>query len=435
MSPGSRARVRFLGGASGVGASSVLVELGPYAALVDAGVRMDVGDRLPDLAMLEQGGPACVFVTHAHADHIGALPLVHEAFPGIPIYASTATARLMAVMLADATRVMARRAQDEMELPLCDGDLVARTLQRLRPVPASGSFTVPELPEVIVHTAPAGHIAGAMSVGLESAHGRVVLSGDLSLARQRTIGGAVTPGLQRPDLLVLESTCGARFHPNRTAEEMRLARAVTAAVERGRCLIPAFALGRAQEICLILKAAQRDRVIPEFSIYLDGLVHTVCTAYSTITDALAPPLARQVRRGQPIFVGGSIREVASPEDREKVIALEHACVIASSGMLTGGPSAFYAARIAGDKRATIMITGYQDEESPGRRLLDLADGDAGERELEGRPVRARCRVERYSLSAHADAAELVRFARALHPRQVALVHGDPEARAALGAPP
>jgi Cft2 family RNA processing exonuclease len=426
------ARARFLGGASGVGASSVLVQLGPCAALIDAGVRMDAGDRLPDLAMLEQVKPACVFVTHAHADHIGALPLVHESFPDIPIYTTMATSRLMAVMLADATRVMARRAHDEMELPLYDEGLVARTLQRLRPVPASGSFTVPELPEVIVHTAPAGHIAGAVSVGLESAHGRVLVSGDLSLARQRTIGGAVTPSLRRPDLLVLESTYGARLHPNRAAEELRLARAVAEAVERGRCLIPAFALGRAQEICLILRTAQRDRVIPEFPIYLDGLVRTVCAAYATIPEALAPPLARQVRRGQPVFLGGSVREVASPAERQQVIGQDHLCVIASSGMLTGGPSAFYAAQIAGDARATIMITGYQDEESPGRRLLDLADQGEGELELEGRTVTTHCRVERYSLSAHADAAELARFARALRPRQVALVHGDPEARAALG---
>ncbi len=430
---GARARVGFLGGASGVGASSVLIELGSCAALIDAGVRMEAGDRLPDLAMLERAAPACVLVTHAHADHIGALPLVHESFPDIPIYASSATARLMAVMLADATRVMARRAQEELELPLYDEELVARTLQALRPVPASGSFTLPELPQVIVHTAPAGHIAGAVSVGLESAHGRVLVSGDLSLVRQRTIGGAVTPSLGRPDLLVLESTYGARLHPNRHAEETRLARAVAEAVERGRCLIPAFALGRAQEICLILRAAQRDRVIPEFPIYLDGLVRTVCAAYSAIPAALAPPLARQVRRGQPVFLGGPVREVASPDERQKVIAQDHVCVIASSGMLTGGPSAFFAAQVAGDDRATIMITGYQDEESPGRRLLDLAERGEGELVLDGRAVQARCRVEKYSLSAHADATELTRFARALRPRQVAVVHGDPEARAALGA--
>src|SRR5690606_21061571 len=124
--------IEFLGGASGVGASSVLVELAGRRVLIDAGVRMGGRDRLPDLAALERHHLSAIFVTHAHADHIGALPLVHQHMPHVPIYATPATIRLIEVMLADAVRVMARRAAEELEFPLYDDALVASMLRVLR---------------------------------------------------------------------------------------------------------------------------------------------------------------------------------------------------------------------------------------------------------------------------------------------------------------
>lgn len=428
-------QITFLGGAGGVGATCQSVVYGDRALVVDAGVRMTTtGDRLPDLAGIDVARTAAVLLTHAHADHIGALPLVHQLVPAAPIYASPATIRLIEVMLADALRVMARRAADELELPLYDEALVAATLRMLRPL-APGAQTIPALPGLTVHAHRAGHIAGAVSLGLESADGRLVISGDVSVTPQRTVAGAATPAPRYPDLLVLESTYGARAHPNRAQEEQRLAEAVAEVVAGGgHCLIPAFALGRAQELILILRAAQRDGIIPPFPIYVDGLVRAVCAAYAAIPEALATPLRNHLLRGGRPFFGGTATAVESPQQREKVLAGPPACIIASSGMLTGGPSAWYAERLAPDPRAAILITGYQDEEAPGRALLALADTTTpGTLMLGGKAVTVRCRVARYGLSAHADGQELAALVRALQPRAVALVHGDPEARAALAA--
>src|SRR5947209_4490844 len=436
-------QVIFVGGASGVGASCLAVELADKWFVVDAGVRVDrKSDPLPDLALLEGKNVKAIFVTHAHADHIGALPLLHQAFPTAPIFASRGTALLMEVMLADALKVMTRRAVEEMELPLYPETLVSGMLTQVRPLPVGEPFTLSMLPGITISASRAGHIAGAVSLGFTAADGSVVVSGDIRITPQRTVLGAVPPPLEHPDLLVLDSTYGSRLHPNRQAEEQRLAQAVADGLANGgHTLIPCFGLGRGQEILLILQEAQEKGQIPAFPIYVDGLVRRVCSTYLLLPEALTPRLQRQIRKGYLPFTGPNVSFVRDERDRERILAGPPACILSSSGMLTGGPSAWYAARLSSNPNASILITGYQDEESPGRRLLSLAeprkDGENAGRprvlEVVGQQVEVQCQIAKYSLSAHADGGELAAYAAALKPRRVALVHGDEDARAALRA--
>jgi Cft2 family RNA processing exonuclease len=426
-------QVIFVGGASGVGASCVALEIEQQWILVDAGVRVDrKSDPLPDLALLEGKDIRAIFVTHAHADHIGALPLVHQAFPTAPIFASRATGLLMEVMLADALRIMNRRAAEEMEIPLYPGELVSSMLNQVRPLPVGETLTLPQLPGISIHASRAGHIAGAVSFGFSSSDGTVVISGDISSTPQRTVLGALPPPVERCDLLVLESTYGSRLHPNRQGEEQRLAQAVAESIARGgHTLIPCFGLGRGQELLLVLQAAQEKGQIPDFPIYVDGLVRRVCNTYLLLPEALPPVLQRQIRKGFLPFTGRNVSFVRDERERERILAGPPACILSSSGMLTGGPSVWYARRLAPLEQASILITGYQDEEAPGKRLLDLAEQKNSSLELDGTTVPVRCQVAKYSLSAHADGGELAAYAAALKPRRVALVHGDEEARLAL----
>src|SRR5581483_4619676 len=138
--------------------------------------------------------------------------------------------------------------------------------------------------------------------------------------------------------------------------------------------------------------AQEQGQIPDFPIYVDGLVRRVCTTYQLIPEFITPRLQRQIRKGYLPFSGPNITFVRDERERERILAGPPACILSSSGMLTGGPSVWYASRLASDPTAAILITGYQDEEAPGKRLLDLAEQKNSTLELDGTTVQVRCHV-------------------------------------------
>ncbi|MBC7325283.1 MAG: MBL fold metallo-hydrolase, partial [Moorella sp. (in: Bacteria)] len=355
----------------------------------------------------------------------------HQAFPDTPIYATAPTVHLMRVLLADALKLMSQKAEQEMECPLYDADLVGRLFTRVIPLPLGKSITVAG--SVRAHFFPAGHIMGAAMIGLESSEGNALVSGDISLGSQRTIPGLAVPSF-RPHLLVLEATYGNRLHANRQQEEKGLAEAVAEVVALGgHALVPAFALGRAQEIILLLQAFQEADRIPKFPIWVDGMVRSVCQTYVNFPEYLKGPVKRVILNGQNPFYRekSTVRPVTSSAQREKVVSGAPCCIIASSGMLSGGPAQFYAARLAEDEKNAILLCGYQDEESPGHRLLAMADQQDREFIFNGAPTQVKCRVEKYGLSAHADAGELCSLVGQLKPRRVILVHGEKGARQAL----
>lgn len=432
--------ITFLGGGSEIGASSAMVELGAARLLVDCGLRMTGDARLPDFGLLTTGqfsDIAGMILTHAHLDHSGALPVFHQHFPQVPIYATAPTCALVEVLLRDSLNIARSKLESDGELPLYPPTAVESLLQHLTPVPF-GSPTPIGHSGATVTWFPAGHILGAASVGIEGVEQgrtvRVLFSGDIAVADQLTVPGMLaTPGFQ-PDVLVIESTYGNRLHSPRHLEEQRLLEMITDTIAaQGKLLIPAFAIGRAQEVTLILLREMRNKRLPRFPVYLDGMVKTVCGVYSNFPAHQTPYSRRLIERhGNPFFnVIDEVQPVTSPKEREGILQGPPACIIASSGMLTGGASVTYAQGLVSEERNGIALTGYQDEESPGRRLLELADGATETVMLGGRAVPVRCRVSKYALSAHADANELARLIDALNPREVVLVHGDSEARPAL----
>lgn len=422
-------RITFLGGASEIGASSALVQVAGTSLLVDAGVRFRVGQALPDLDALTGTSLDAIVVTHAHTDHTGALPVVHDAFRAAPIVMTPPTRDLVGVLQRDALRIMSAATEREDDFPLYSERQVASMVERIRTVHHGESLDVGE---VTVTYLPASHILGASMVHLRTPAGNVLFTGDYSVTEQRSVPRLVRP--QMPvDLVVSEATYGNRLHSDRAAAEARLVRTIGEVLERqGRVLIPAFAIGRAQEVLLILKDALRRGLIPKVPVFVDGMVRAVCGVYAQHAQYVTKEFARDLRSAGHPFFTDSIQPVKSPKDRSSVLTAGPCVIVASSGMLRGGPSAFYAADLAPRADDAILITGYQDEESPGRALLKLAE-ERGPRSLRinDRVVDVRCRFETYSLSAHADRSQMMGLLETLEADTVVLVHGDADAKDSL----
>ncbi|MCX6059735.1 MAG: MBL fold metallo-hydrolase [Chloroflexi bacterium] len=428
-------KITFLGGADEVGASGILVETAGRRVLVDCGIRPSprsywglAADQLPALSQIESGSGKldAILVTHAHTDHTGALELVVERYPDTPVYATAPTMALTRVLHQDARRIMQSRLDEEGELPLFDDVAVQRLMSALIPVPFK--TRIPLADGLAATFFPAGHIAGAAMIGLECDEGRLLISGDVSISPQRTVDGAQSPAFH-PDAIILESTYGGRLHSNRAVQERNLIETVAQVTAAdGKVLIPAFALGRAQEVLLILNEYQRRGELPPVPVWADGMVRTICQAYPSFGEAL--PLALQEQNSQ--FFNERIRPIANSEQRNALIWNPGAAIIvSSSGMLAGGPSLSYARALAPKPQNAILLTGYQDEESPGRRLQELTERGSGSIRLGKDKVNVQCLLGTYSLSAHADEAQLISLTETLNPEHVFLVHGDASARQSL----
>ena len=418
-------KLHFLGGAKEIGGSAILVELNGYKILLDCGIRQSAGkDPLPDFRKIQElGGLDAVIISHAHMDHTGTLPLISKEYPLAPIYATVMTIDLTRVLLYDSIKLMNRK---EEGIPIYAAADVEALFTRMHGCRLEETLEI--LPGLKLTMYQAGHIAGAACIFLESGEGSLFYTGDFSGFSQNTIEGIRIPRLH-PDVIITEATYGDKLHANRQVEEKALVEVVKECIEKkGKMVIPAFALGRAQEVLLILRRAMNKGELPKVRIYVDGMVRDMNVVYGRHPWNLKNALAKRIEKGNDIFYSDEIVPVGMKDDRMELLeGIEPKIFVASSGMLTGGPSAMYAEKIAPMENGYIIITGYQDEEAPGRQIQQLLESEEEERFLtvNEHRVPVRCTLKKISLSAHGDKAEIQGLLERLSGRHIFLVHGDP----------
>ena len=171
--------------------------------------------------------------------------------------------------------------------------------------------------------------------------------------------------------------------------------------------------------------------IPVFPVVTDGLVNSICSVYETLTPYLGTKLQKHLENSrQPLFYYRNFRQARMGEQEAICKDETPKCIIASSGMLTGGASVAYAKGLAANEKNAIFLSGYQDAESPGRRLQELSQGDTLTF-ADGTNVAVNCQVERFKLSAHSDQGQLLSVIKQVNPKALALVHGEEYALSAL----
>ncbi|WP_341531696.1 MBL fold metallo-hydrolase (plasmid) [Nostoc sp. UHCC 0302] len=409
-------RVTPLGAARSIGASCFRVEIGNYEIVLDAGTRPKGSQPLPAFEHLKN--PNLILITHAHSDHIGALPVLHSLFPACPMICTPGTREIAQVMLSDCLKVQQRNEDFQ---PLFDETELRETLFRLETQPIGVEFE--PLPGLKVKFINAGHIVGAACIYLQYGNRTILYTGDYNVANSRTTEGLQLHDLPTADVLITEATYGASIHPNRKQQETELVQAVLEIVKSGgNVLIPAFALGRAQEIILALKTSAKfsQTNIP---IYIDGLVRAITDVFSEHLNFL--PKAVQnlatIGRTPPFIDGVRVIPITEPEERPLALA-KPSVIIASSGMLTGGASVYYAQTLLERENAAIFISGYTDEESPGRLLQEMQTGETVT--IDEKDYTVKAQIRKFNLSAHTDRVGIGQVIAKVAPRHLILVHGS-----------
>ncbi|HEX8190895.1 MAG TPA: MBL fold metallo-hydrolase [Pyrinomonadaceae bacterium] len=443
------ATLSFWGGVGTVTGSKYLVESRGSRVLVDCGLFQglrELRERNWEDPPFDPKSLDAVVITHAHVDHTACLPrLVRLGFGG-PVYCSKGTAELLKLLLPDSARLQEEEAEyrnrkgftrHRPALPLYTEEDARAAIKMIKTCPNTGEATeVAAGMRAGFHIA--GHILGSSLVLLEldgaGADGggrRVLFSGDLGHYDQPIIRDPVAP--PACDYMLVESTYGDRLHDPEDPK-VALARVVNESAGRGGpLLIPAFAVGRTQELLYHLRELEDEGRIPVLPVRVDSPMAAAATQiyqrtkeehdeeYESVLEGHRHPLRTRS------MVTASTREESKRLNEERGTRV----IISASGMMTGGRVLHHARRVLPDERATVLFVGYQAAGTTGRKILDGARYVRVMKE----DVPVRCRVERVGgLSAHADWAEVLRWLGPLEaapPRRVFTTHGEPESAAAM----
>jgi metallo-beta-lactamase family protein len=431
----------FLGAAGTVTGSKHLLDTGTHRVLVDCGLFQglkELRERNWQPLPIAPAEINAVILTHAHLDHCGYLPrLVSEGFKG-RIFCTPGTRDLCSLVLPDSAHIQEEDARDANRhgytkhhpaLPLYTANDAARALSQLQPV--GYNRPVPVVPGVEVEFINAGHLLGSAYARVTLDDKTILFGGDLGRFGRPVLPDPVP--INQADVLLVESTYGDRLHES-DDHGSQLAAIVNAAVQRGgRLIIPAFAIGRVEEVVYWLKRLEEEQLVPVLPVYIDSpMAAQAMQFYAQRADELDPEMQKR-ERGVCVFCTTRMTTVSSVQQSIDLVASHQpAIIIASSGMATGGRVLYHLAAGLPNPKNTVLFVGYQAAGTRGRSLIDGAKTVR----IKGRDVPVSATIEHIdSMSAHADAGEIMRWLSAFQasPTMTYLVHGEPVPLEALRA--
>lgn len=419
-------RVTTLGCCREVGRAAFLLSTPESKILIDCGEKPGNSEGYPYLYVPEiypLNTLDAVVLTHAHLDHCALVPLLYRyGFEG-PVYSTPATRDLAVMLQLDYLDVVTNEAN---QAPYTSKE-VQEYLKR-SVVLNYGSVT-DIAPDVKLTYHNAGHILGSAIAHFHVGDGlyNIAFTGDFNYGKTRLFGPA-TSQFPRLESIFVESTYGGAndLQPSKKDAEEKLYEAVNTTINRGgKIIIPAFAVGRSQEVMLTLEEGMRLGKIPKVKVYLDGMIKEATAIHTTYPEYLNPELRKQIfQEGMNPFLSDCFVQVDSPSIRENVIGGEPAIIITTSGMLNGGPVMEYLNGLAGDEKNMLIFVGYQADGTMGRRI------QKGWKEIPlGRRGSIVINLEIQTIdgfSGHSDRRQLMAYINHLNPRpeKVFTIHGD-----------
>ena len=381
--------LRFLGGAREVGRSAVLVD---DSLLLDYGTKADRPPQFP----VGNVDPDAVVASHGHLDHVGTLPALLSGSERPPIHWTPPTRELALTLARDTLKLRG----GTLQCPFTEND-VKRVTEVSETHGYGESF---EAAGYEVTFFDAGHIPGSAHVLVDDGDTELLYTGDFHTDNQRLVSR--TTARPEADVVVCESTYSDVEHEDRRSVEERFVESVrTTLWEGGTVVVPAFAIGRTQELLLICEAY-------DIPCYVDGMGKQVTEMLRQYPEFVRDADALRRAKSHARFVTGR-------DGQRKRIADQQAAIVTTSGMLSGGPAMTYIPEIRSNPTNKVAMTGYQVEGTPGRDLLET-----GSAELDGRMLPVAAQVEQYDFSAHADRDGVLSFLADYRESRVLVNHGD-----------
>jgi KH/beta-lactamase-domain protein len=425
-------RITALGGFQEVGRSAILVQTRESNVLLDCGINpgstnsLNAFPRL-DIPQFDLDALDAVVISHAHLDHCGFLPFLFKYGYDGPVYCSAPTSSLMTLLQLDYLDVMNKQGI----MPPYDQKDVRDTV--LHTIPLRYGAVTDIAPDVRLTLHNSGHILGSSIVHLHIGEGlhNLVYTGDYKYGQTMLLEPAVTM-FPRVETIITESTYGSPrdVTPSRMESEERLAAVINETLDRGgKVLIPVPAVGRAQEIMLVIDGYMRRGLLKEAPVFIEGMISEATAIHTAYPEYLARGVRNSIlHEGINPFQSDYFTIVTHPSAREEIVEGEQCIIIATSGMMEGGPVIDYFKRLAADKRNTIIFVSYQIEGTMGRRVQKgLTEAPIMKSNGKIEVMKVNLQVESIEgFSGHSDRRQLINYIRRVKPKpeRIIVVHGE-----------